>query len=133
MKGIVVELMEMRIPLKPVAKPVKHRPYRLNPRYKEKVKEEIDHMLKEGIIEPIEESEWISLMVVEEKKTWGIRICIDLRKLNDECLYDPFPILSRPGEGEIDNPIYFSIRKLSKAEKKYTTTECEELAMVYAL
>jgi hypothetical protein len=68
MKGIASELGEMKIPLKPGAKPVKQRPYRLNPRYKEKVKEEIDHMLKAGVIEPVEESEWISPMVVQDKK-----------------------------------------------------------------
>jgi len=37
MKGIVGDLGEMTIPLKPCAKPVRQRPYRLNPRYKEKV------------------------------------------------------------------------------------------------
>jgi hypothetical protein len=26
-----------------------------------------------------------------KKKQGGIRICIDLRKLNDACLHDPFP------------------------------------------
>jgi hypothetical protein len=31
-------------------------------------------------------------MVVQEKKQGGIRICVDLRKLNDSCLYDPFPL-----------------------------------------
>lgn len=31
-------------------------------------------------------------MVIQEKKTIGeIRICVDLRKLNDSCLHDPFP------------------------------------------
>jgi hypothetical protein len=30
-------------------------------------------------------------MVVQDKKTRGIRICMDLRKLNDTCLHDPFP------------------------------------------
>jgi len=29
-------------------------------------------------------------MVVQDKKTWGIRICVDLRKLNDALLHDPF-------------------------------------------
>jgi hypothetical protein len=55
------------------------------------VKEEIDRMLEAGIIEPVVESEWISPMVVQDKKTRGIRICVDLRKLNDACLHDPFP------------------------------------------
>ena len=53
---------------------------------------ELDKMLAAGIIEPVEETEWISPMVVQEKKTKGeIRICVDLRKLNDACLHDPFP------------------------------------------
>jgi hypothetical protein len=30
-------------------------------------------------------------MVVQDKKTGEIRICIDLRKLNDSFLHDPFP------------------------------------------
>jgi hypothetical protein len=42
-------------------------------------------------------------------------------------------ILAQPGEGNIDHPIYFSSRKLSDAKNNYMTTECEGLAMVYAL
>ena len=64
MKGIVDDLGEMKIPLKPYANLVKQQPYRLNPRYKEKVKEELDHMLDAGIIEPVEESESISPIVI---------------------------------------------------------------------
>jgi hypothetical protein len=49
-------------------------------------------MLEAGIIKPIKELEWISPMVVQDKKQGrGIRICINLRKLNDTCLHDPFP------------------------------------------
>jgi hypothetical protein len=55
------------------------------------VKVEIDIMLEVDIIEPVEESEWISPMVVQEMKQGGIRICVYLRKLNDACLHDPFP------------------------------------------
>jgi hypothetical protein len=32
------------------------------------VKEELDRMIEAGIIEPVVESEWISLMVVQDKK-----------------------------------------------------------------
>ena len=55
------------------------------------MKAEIHRMLGTRIVEPIEESKWISPMVVQEKKTGGIRICIDLRNLNDMCLHAPFP------------------------------------------
>jgi hypothetical protein len=91
MKGIVVELGEMNIPLRPEAISIRKRPYRLNPIYKKKVKAEIDRMLEARIIEPVEELEWISPMVVQDKKQGGIIICVDLRKLNDSCLHDPFP------------------------------------------
>ena len=92
MKGIVGDLGEMKIPLKPNAKPDKQQPYRLNPRYKEKVKVELDRMLDAGIIELVEESELISPIVIQDKKTTGeVRICVDLRKLNNACLHDPFP------------------------------------------
>jgi hypothetical protein len=95
MKGIKGPMGEMRIPLEPYARPFKQRPYRLNPKYKEKVKIELDRMLEEGIIiiEPVEELEWISPMVVQDKKTREIRICIDLRNPNGACLHDPFPTL----------------------------------------
>jgi hypothetical protein len=48
-------------------------------------------MLEVGIIEPMEEYEWISPMVVQEKKQGGIRICVDMRKLNETFLHGPFP------------------------------------------
>jgi hypothetical protein len=91
MKGIKGPMGEMKIPLKLDARPIKHRPYILNPKYKEKVKIELDRMLEEGIIEPAEESEWISPMVVQDKKIGEIRIYVDLRKMNDAYLHDPFP------------------------------------------
>ena len=48
-------------------------------------------MIATGIIVPVEESEWVSPMVVQDKKTKGeIRIYVDLRKLNDASMHDPF-------------------------------------------
>lgn len=56
------------------------------------MKEELDKKIAAGIIEHVKESEWLSSMLVQEKKEKGeIRICVDLRKLNDACLHDPFP------------------------------------------
>ena len=48
-------------------------------------------MLDARIIEPVEESEWISLMVFKDKKTGEFRIYFNLRKLNDACMHNPFP------------------------------------------
>jgi hypothetical protein len=90
MQCIAGYLGEMKIPLKPEAISVRQRTYILNPIYKKKVKEEIHRMLEADIIETIEEFEWISPMVVKEKKQGGIKICVDLRKMNDAFLHDPF-------------------------------------------
>jgi hypothetical protein len=58
----------MKIPLKYDMRPIKKQPYRLNPIYKQKVKEKIDRMLKADIIKPVEELDRIILMVVQDKK-----------------------------------------------------------------
>ena len=40
-------------------------------------------------------------MVVQEKKTGEVRICVDLRTLNDACMHDPFltPFIDEVLEG----------------------------------
>jgi hypothetical protein len=56
MKGIKGTMGEIRIHLKPDARPFKQRSYILNPKYKKKVKIDLDRMLEVGIIEPVKES-----------------------------------------------------------------------------
>ena len=53
MKGILGDIGVIKIPLKADAKPVKQRPYRLNPKYKEKVRMKLAKMLTAGIIEVV--------------------------------------------------------------------------------
>ena len=72
------------------------------------MKDEIDRMLDAGIIELVEESEWIISMVVQDKKNGEIRICVDLRKLNDACVHDPFltPFTDEVLEGVGSQEVY---------------------------
>ena len=48
-------------------------------------------MLDAGIITSIKELEWISPMVFQDKKNSEVRIYVNLRKLKDACMHDPFP------------------------------------------
>jgi hypothetical protein len=131
MKGIKGPMEYMEIPLRPDARPVKQRPYRLNPKYNQKVKNDLDRMLEAGIIEPVEESEWISPMVVQDKKPGEIKICVDLRKLKDACLLDPFPtsftyeVLDNVGGEEVysftDGFSGYHQIKISKEDQHKTT------------
>jgi len=94
LKGIIGYLGVMKITLKLNVKPVKQRPYCLNLKYKERVCVESDKMLTASIIEPVEEFDWAIPIVVQEKKQREeISICVDLRKLNNACVHDPFPTL----------------------------------------
>lgn len=68
LKGIKGSMEEMKINLKPSSKPVKHRPYDLNPKIKEKVKKEVDKILVTGLVFPIEEAKWVSPIVIYCKK-----------------------------------------------------------------
>lgn len=65
LKGIIGDLGIIKITLKLDAKLVNQTPYHLNPKYKEKVHLELDKMLMVGIIEPVEESNWVIPMVVQ--------------------------------------------------------------------
>jgi len=90
LKGIIGDLGIMNISLKLDMKPIKKILYLLHRKYKEKVCQVLDKMLEVGIIEPIEESDWVSPMVVQDKKQKvEMRICVDLQKLNDACVHDP--------------------------------------------
>ena len=58
------------------APPLRLPAYRLPYAYRDRVKKELDDMLKLGIIEP-SASEWASPMVVVAKKDGALRICVD--------------------------------------------------------
>lgn len=49
-------------------------------------------MLKAGFLFPVEESDWISPIVIQGKKIGGICVCVDFRGLNEACMHDPFPM-----------------------------------------
>ncbi|GFY35860.1 retrovirus-related Pol polyprotein from transposon 17.6 [Trichonephila clavipes] len=72
----------------PVAVP----PYRMNPsKKKEILKQEIDRLLSEGIIEECE-SLYASPVVLIPKPNGTFRLCIDYRKLNEITVADTYPL-----------------------------------------
>jgi len=95
--GIPANLGEHQIDLTEGSLPVRQRQYRLNPKYSLMVKEEIDRLLEAGFIYPVNNSEWVSPIVIVPKKvgTDGkvkIRVCQDFRKLNASTKKDYFPL-----------------------------------------
>eukprot|EP00253_Pinus_taeda_P027894 PITA_27894 len=54
--------------------------------------QEVQKMFKAGIIAPIRFSDWISNLVPTRKKTGEIKLCVDLRNLNQVSLKDNYPL-----------------------------------------
>eukprot|EP00253_Pinus_taeda_P035342 PITA_35342 len=84
----------MKITLKLDVKPMKQRPYWLNPKYKEMVCLELDKMLAAGMIKPVGESNWVKCHVASLHlmldTCWRYQIMLNLNK----CLFCiPFGIL----------------------------------------
>ncbi|GFS66858.1 retrovirus-related Pol polyprotein from transposon 17.6 [Trichonephila clavipes] len=88
--GEPTPFMEHRINTRnhlPVAVP----PYRMNPSKKEILKQEIDRLLSEGIID-ICESPYSSPVVLIPKPNGTFCLCIDYKKLNEITVADTYPL-----------------------------------------
>ena len=81
--------------------PVYRKPYPLPYAIRDQVKEEIDKMLKAGIIEP-SDSPYAAPVVLVRKKDSSLRVCCDYRFLNSLTIFDPRPM---PRMDEILNKV----------------------------
>jgi hypothetical protein len=73
------------------ARPVKLPPRRLPLAQRDVVKQEVDKMLNDGIIEP-SSSPWASPVVLVKKKDNSVRFCIDFRRVNAMTRKDAYPL-----------------------------------------
>lgn len=90
-KGLGCFENEYKIELKEDAKPVAHAPRRVPLAIKDKLKNKLDELVLNGIIEKTNEfSEWVSHLVAIEKrdKEKSLRLCIDPIDLNKNILDD---------------------------------------------
>ena len=77
MPGLSRDLVEHRLPIKSGFRPHKQPCRNFNPIMYDRIKEEIDRLLKVGFIRPCRYAEWVSNIVpVEKKNTSKIRVCV---------------------------------------------------------
>ena len=71
------------IKIDPEAVPVVHPPRKIPVTLRDRVKEELENMEQQGIIKNVTEpTSWVNSMVVNEKKSRKLRICVDPKDLN---------------------------------------------------
>ena len=73
------------------SKPIKQHPYRVNPAKAAVIKQEVQYMLDNGLIEP-SQSSYSSPVVLFPKADGTQRMCFDYRKVNAVTRTDSFPI-----------------------------------------
>jgi hypothetical protein len=110
LKGISLDLCMHKINLEEDAMHVVDYQHLLNPKLKEVVRKGVIKLMEAGIIYPIADSEWVSLVhcvpkkggitvvpnnvneLVAQRTITGYRMCIDFRKLNKVTKKDHYPL-----------------------------------------
>lgn len=87
LKDYVVNL-KINPEIPPVIQPYRRIPMALEERIEEKLKES----LNSDIIEPVNDSPWISPMVIALKDDKDIRVCVDMRRTNVAIVRENYPI-----------------------------------------
>ena len=88
--GIDPSIIVHEIKTYPDAKPVCQKLRQVHPREAASIKEEVEKLLKDGFIYPVPLTEWVSNIVLVNKKKGTIRVCINFRDLNRACPKDNF-------------------------------------------
>lgn len=123
---------EYDIKLKENAIPIAYPPRRVPIGLKERLKEKLEQLVKDNVIERVNEcAEWVNHLVTAEKKDKSLRLCIDPQKLNeniiDEHAYIP---TFEDVASKLNGMKYFSVLdlkdgywhvRLSKNSRKYCT------------
>ena len=73
------------------SQPISLYPYRVPLKWRQKLDEEIDNLLKMGVIQP-STSAWTSPTVCVPKKDGTLRLCVDYRRLNSVTSDDVYPL-----------------------------------------
>ncbi|CAN6701118.1 unnamed protein product [Malus baccata var. baccata] len=93
MPGLDPALVEHRMPINEGYKPVKQAPRRMSKEIEEKVKEEIERLVKAGFIKPAKYVEWLAKIVpILKAITKAVRCCVDYRNINSVTPKDEYPM-----------------------------------------
>src|SRR4026207_421772 len=92
MPGLDRSIIEHQLPLKKGFRPFQQRARQMKAEVLEEVKKEVEKMLDAVFIRPCRYAEWISSVVLVQKKDGRWRVCVDFRDLNRATPKDEYPM-----------------------------------------
>jgi hypothetical protein len=92
MSRIPKEVIEHRLGIDPVFKPIKQKERRYTPERRETIWIEVNKLFEAGFIRPIDDPSCLANPVLVEKLDGSSRMCIDYTSLNKACLKDEYPL-----------------------------------------
>ena len=81
-----------RVTVDPGVPPVRQPLRRLPLSVVDEVSARLDELEEQGIIERVSASSWVSPLVVGRKRDGAIRLCVDMRKVNQAVITDGYPL-----------------------------------------
>ena len=91
MSGIDPDIVVHEIKMYPCAKPIRQRLRPFHPHKAVAIKLEVEKLLKDGFIYPVALTDWVSNLVLVNKKQGMIYVCVDYRDINKSCPKENFP------------------------------------------
>lgn len=91
MPSIDLSIIKHEIKLYDNAKLVRQRLQSVHPQKVEAIKNKVENLLHAGFVYPIPLTEWVSNLVLVDKKQGTIGVCVDYQNLNTMCPKDNYP------------------------------------------
>jgi hypothetical protein len=92
MPGNPREVIEHKLDIDLVFKPIKQKERRYTPERYETIRLEVNRLLEAGFIRPVDYPSWLANPVLVEKPDGSRRMCIDYTSLNKACPKDDYSL-----------------------------------------
>ena len=92
MPGIPTEIIQHKLNVNPVSKPMQQRRRVFAPKRDQAVRDEVARLLSAGFIREVYYPDWLANIVLVKKANGKWRMCVDFMDLNRVCPKDSFPL-----------------------------------------
>ena len=92
MTGISKDVITHKLGIDKSFRPVQQKRRKFAPERNLIIQEEVERLLKSGMIREVKFPKWLANVVVVQKKNGKWRVCVDFTDLNKACPKDPYPL-----------------------------------------